>query len=283
MDRKLCAEDALAYSTVRVLAGKNGCAPTSVGTGFLYQVNDKEKNLSKIFIITNKHVIKNSEVIHFKLTHAKTLEEATETKGNNKSSQDITWQLAGNVVNHQSSEVDLCAIDITIPVGSILSTGNKLRSMILDSSWLATQSELEAAKYVEQVLVVGYPRGIWDYHNNLPIARTGTTATHMNENYENKTNFLLDIAAFQGSSGSPVFLYQSPFFRQPDGSISPGTKIKLIGVIWGVIESDIQGEMKIVNVPSSNSSVPVMKSSLNLAIALQASLILDIDAQIFNK
>ena len=100
---------------------------------------------------------------------------------------------------------------------------------------------------------------------------------------ENKTNFLLDIAAFQGSSGSPVFLYQSPFFRQPDGSISPGTKIKLIGVIWGVIESDIQGEMKIVNVPSSNSSVPVMKSSLNLAIALQASLILDIDAQIFNK
>lgn len=279
---KMPIEHALVRSTVRLLAGLSGAPPTSVGTGFFYKIVHPTANIGKILIVTNKHVVRGAEVIHFVLssaTSAANLNEQHQPVG--RKDQEIAWPLAGNLYLHPDPEIDLCGIDVTIPVGHVMEPGNQLRSMFLDAHWLPQSIDKKNMRDVEQVLVVGYPRGLWDNHNNMPIVRLGTTATHPLAHYQNKRNFLVDVAAFPGSSGSPVFSYEAPMFRQADGSFTPGTKVQFIGVVWGVIEWSVEGELKVVEIPSAQKHVPVISTSLNLAIALHAEAIRDLDEQIF--
>ncbi len=44
--------------------------------------------------------------------------------------------------------------------------------------------------------MIGYPNGIWDEANNMPIIRRGITATHPNFNYNGKPEFMIDAACF---------------------------------------------------------------------------------------
>ncbi|MDY0269997.1 hypothetical protein [Trichloromonas sp.] len=193
----------------------------------------------------------------------------------------ISLPLAGNLLLHPDPDIDLCAIDITIPYGLILQSGRQLRSMNLNSTWLLSPDDRKNLRDIEQVLVIGYPSGLWDSHNNMPIARRGSTATHALALYAGKRNFLVDVAAFQGSSGSPVFTYESPMFRQPDGSYTPGTKVNFVGVVWGVIERTVTGDLMAIEMPSAITQVPVLQASLNLAIALHADAVRDMDELVF--
>ncbi|EGQ9234492.1 hypothetical protein SN13_23495 [Vibrio alginolyticus] len=277
----MIVENALVRTTVRVMAGKDGEEPFSVGTGFYYKVQHPQSGNAKILILTNKHVIKGADYIRFVHSYADSLEDVDE-HNQPVGRIDKTEQLpiAPFVFDHPDPDIDLCAIDVTCALASLLNSGKKLRTMILDSSWMLEEKDKSNVRDIEQVLVVGYPRGIWDHHNNMPISRIGNTATHPLANYQNKADFLIDVAAFQGSSGSPVFSYESPMFRQKDGSFTPGTKVNLIGVIWGVIESSVEGELKVMEIPSALKHVPVMNASLSLAIALHAEKIRDLDTLI---
>ncbi|EPT9247896.1 TPA: S1 family peptidase [Photobacterium damselae] len=279
----MIVENALVRSTVRVMAGKDGEEPFSVGTGFYYKVQQPRTGNAKILILTNKHVIKGADYIRFVHSYADSLEDLDEHY-QPVGRIDKTEQLpiAPFVFDHPDSDIDLCAIDVTCVLTPLLRSGKKLRTMILDSSWMLEEKDKSNVRDIEQVLVVGYPRGIWDNHNNMPISRIGNTATHPLANYQDKADFLIDVAAFQGSSGSPVFSYEAPMFRQQNGSFTPGTKVNLIGVVWGVIESSVEGELKVMEIPSALKHVPIMNASLSLAIALQAEKIRDLDTLILS-
>lgn len=277
-------EYALTRTSVRLMAGKHNEEPTSVGTGFFYKATHPSADFTKIMIMTNKHVIAGAEVVHFILSYADSIDNLDDYHQPVKRvDQTFILSLSDSVISHPDPAIDLCAIDITVLIGEILSSGKKLRSMFLDSSWLPSLEDKQNFRDIEQVLVVGYPRGLWDKHNNMPISRIGTTATHPLAMYQGKHDFLIDVAAFQGSSGSPVFSYESPMFRSSDNSYSPGTKATFIGIIWGVIESTVEGRLNLVEIPSSITNVTTMQSSLNLGIALHSDAVLAIDEIIFPK
>jgi hypothetical protein len=251
--------------------------PTSVGTGFFFKVGHADDGPTKALIITNKHVIAGTEVIHFVLPRTQSLTELNDGfQPIDRVDHAFTVSIQPNLFLHPDPDVDLCAIDISVIVGMLLQQ-QKLRVMFLDVSWLPNATDKKMMRDVEEVLVVGYPNGIWDEHNNMPIARVGATATHPISKYKGKRNFLLDIAAFQGSSGSPVFTYESPLFRDANGNYQPGTKVNFIGVIWAVIERTVQGEIKVAEVPSSLKPVPVVQASLNLAVALHGDAVRDLE------
>ncbi|MGZ8916138.1 MAG: S1 family peptidase [Methylobacter sp.] len=279
---KASIEHALARNTVHIAAGASQGQLTSTGTGFFYQITHPTSNLAKVVILTNKHVVRNAAVVQFVLSSAPSvadLDAQHQPKG--RTDHPIFCPLAGNLIAHPDPEIDLCAIDITIPYGQILQSGRQLRSMCIDSSWLPSQQDRDGLRDIEHVLVIGYPIGLWDEHNNMPIARRGSTATHPMAHYSGKRNFLVDVAAFQGSSGSPVFSYEAPMFRQPDGSFTPGTKVNFIGVVWGVIERTVAGKLQAVEIPSALEQIPVLQASLNLAIALHSDAVRDLDEIIF--
>ena len=71
-------ENALVRSTVRVMAGKNGQEPFSVGTGFYYKVQDPKTSNAKILILTNKHVVNGADYIRFVHSYADSLEDLDE-------------------------------------------------------------------------------------------------------------------------------------------------------------------------------------------------------------
>ena len=66
-------------------------------------------------------------------------------------------------------------------------------------------------------------------------------------------------------------------FRQPSGAFTPGTKVGFVGIVWGVIERTTSGELRAVEITSASVNVPVLQTSLNLAIALNADAVRDID------
>ena len=52
-------------------------------------------------------------------------------------------------------------------------------------------SELSA---IEEIIMIGYPVGIWDSANNMPIVRKGITATRPDIDYEGRKEFMIDAA-----------------------------------------------------------------------------------------
>ena len=87
---------------------------------------------------------------------------------------------------------------------------------------IPTDEELKNLDYMEDIFMVGYPRGLCDELNNYPIFRKGVTATHPYVDYQGKREFLLDITNIGGSSGSPVFI-KKEFEIDKNHNITIGT------------------------------------------------------------
>jgi len=51
----------------------------------------------------------------------------------------------------------------------------------------------------------GYPRGLWDHQNNLPIVRRAEIASLPMVNYQGHAQLLVNTPVLPGSEGSPVF------------------------------------------------------------------------------
>jgi hypothetical protein len=126
--------------------------------------------------------------------------------------------------------------------------------------------------------MIGYPNGIWDSVNNLPIIRKGITATHPSIDYDGRREFLIDAACFPGSSGSPVFLFNlSSYTTKSGGTIIGGSRIKLIGVLYAGPQYSAEGEVRIVNVPTQQKVVAVSAIPNNLGFVIKAERLRDFD------
>jgi hypothetical protein len=73
--------------------------------------------------------------------------------------------------------------------------------------------ELYSLSAAEEVIMVGYPREIRDNKYNFPLFRRGICASHPAFDFCGDPGFLIDIASFHGSSGSPVFIHNKGFYR----------------------------------------------------------------------
>lgn len=278
-------ENILTYSVVRIQAKET----QSCGTGFFYKINfGGLENLTKLYMATNKHVIAGAETISFVITTAPSL-EATNRFGQFDGQKHETINLSlgkgehygvsgDTVILHPDSEVDLALIDVTVPVGRYFAS-TKLRMVHLDNTWLHSHSD-RPLRAIETVKVVGYPNGLWDAVNNSPIARTGSTATHPLARLDGKSNFLIDAAVFGGSSGSPIFAFEAPMYLLPQGGYAPGTKASLIGVLWGVVEKNTKGSLVMEKIPAGIEASPLVKTSLNLGVALHAAHLLEMEGVI---
>ena len=83
---------------------------------------------------------------------------------------------------------------------------------------------------MEEVIFVGYPVGLYDEKNLMPILRRGTTATSPQLDYNGSKAFLIDASVFPGSSGSPVLICNQGTYMTRKG-ISIGSRYFLLGII----------------------------------------------------
>ena len=130
--------------------------------------------------------------------------------------------------------------------------------------------------------MIGYPNGLWDSYNNMPIIRRGVTATNVKLDYNNKKEFLIDIAAFPGSSGSPVFIYNQGSYPVEDG-IVVGNRLILLGVLYAGTQMSVEGNIEIMEVPTAN--IPITKSKIpnNIGIIIKIEKLLDFESILEEK
>ncbi len=270
--KQLSMAEQLMYTTVRIECEyQNGNKGS--GTGFFFSFN-AGKSASVPLIITNKHVVNNVSKVFLVLSKA-------DNEGNpiNKDHFRFEFQDFNKlVVSHPDANVDLCAFQIA-PLLNILEKNNqRLFFRSLEKQFIPTQSKLEEIDAIENILMIGYPNGIWDSVNNFPILRSGSTATHPCIDYNGKKEFLIDIACFPGSSGSPVLIYNNSGYTTKQRSTVLGSpRIIFMGVLYALTQYSTHGEIKIVDVPAFQQPITLSNIPNNIGIVIKSELILDFE------
>lgn len=84
---------------------------------------------------------------------------------------------------------------------------------------------------IEEIVTIGYPNGIWDEFNGIPITRKGITATHPKLDYKQQAAFWVDVTIYPGMSGSPVLIHSYGTEYYQKGGMSHGAKTYFLGIL----------------------------------------------------
>ena len=126
-------------------------------------------------------------------------------------------------MGHPDPRVDVAALPI-LPILEKMTEGGAPPFFRSVSSEISLSSQLaEGLDALENVIFIGYPNGIFDSRNLLPVTRRGTTATPISVGYEGSPSFLIDASIFPGSSGSPVFLLDNGSCQPRGGGLAIGS------------------------------------------------------------
>lgn len=256
--------DQLMKSVVRIEATlQDGSVAT--GSGFAYRFASQDGGLHVPAIVTNKHVIEGASKVSLPISVA-------DKSGNSTGKYEvITYELnKNNVMYHPSSEVDLCAI-LAAPIHQYFEQKSLQPALVhLDKEITADIDTFTELLPLEEVTMIGFPNGIWDSTNNGSIARRGVIATIPKNDYLGKKQFVIDMACFPGSSGSPVFLANFGNYSNRDGSIVMGTRIKLLGILYAGPQHTASGEIVLAPVPTQNKPMSFTSMPNNLGYVIKA-------------
>lgn len=265
----------LARCTARLQCGMRATGLTSTGTGFFYSapIPDSPGDIV-LMLVTNKHVVAGCDFAQFTLSSVAPDIDVDAVPSLGQVQQHLTELplQAPRLAMHPDAAVDLCALLITPPVVQIINSGRKLFAAFLSKDTEVVTAERSQVRHVEHVAMVGYPNGLWDHVNDAPLVRQGCTATHPFQKYQGRSEFVIDMTCLPGSSGSPVFMFEDGMYRSAQGSYSPGTKIALLGVLWGGPQISLEGRIEVKPVPHSMQPVSVTTASpMNLGYIIHAS------------
>jgi hypothetical protein len=266
--KKLTPSEQLAHSTVRIECDTTAGA-RSTGTGFFYSLNRNESEHVPV-IITNKHVIAGASTGRFHMTLAK--EDGSPNVGTHRSFSIEAFERQW--FPHPDEKVDLCAMPIAPLLKAIQAENMRPFFVSLDKSIIPSTSDIESMIGLEGITMVGYPNGLWDATNNLPLFRKGNLATDYRYDWNGAPEFLIDAACFPGSSGSPVMLFDIGSYQDRNGNVFGGSRIRLLGVLYAGPVHTITGEVRVVEVPTNQAPVAVAGIPNNLGVVIKASQLL---------
>lgn len=264
---ELSPAEQLSHSTVRIECDVPGGIGT--GTGFFYSL-DKEGDQHVPVIVTNKHVVDGATKGRFLLA----LQDPAGGPAIGKSQAFELDTFEQRWKSHPDPNVDLCAMPIAPLLKEAEQRNQKLYYVPLDKELLPSKTEVEDMIGLENITMVGYPNGLWDRKNNLPIFRRGTLATDYKYDWNGKKEFLIDAACFSGSSGSPVMLFDVAGYQTRKGTFMGSSRIKLLGILYAGPQHTVEGEVKVVLVPTQQKTVAVAGIPNNLGIIIKAEQLL---------
>lgn len=236
----------LLYSTVRI-SGSSG-----IGTGFFFNFKVSEEKRVDL-ILTNKHVVEKNDGLKFRFHEAV-------NQDNKFYPSDNSFDLGINGLEkiwipHPSDNVDLGAFYMEpLKKHSKETLKKDIFAIFFDESIIKDDSFLENASDVtDEVFMVGYPTGLWDEVNNLPIIRKGIAASHPALDFNGLSKGVVDIACFPGSSGSPILLYSQNYTDKSGNTYMGGSKAILLGLLSSGPVFTNEGLITIEEIPTNYS------------------------------
>jgi V8-like Glu-specific endopeptidase len=262
--------ETLMHTTVRLECLLDGNRQTT-GTGFFFSFKIDGKTHVPL-IVTNKHVIEKSRVGTFVLT--KSNEQGEPLFG--QTERVVLDNFESLWIKHPEETVDLAVF----PIGPLYlqaeSKGLKFFAPPIGEDLLPTPEKLADLSGLENITMIGYPNGIWDEKNNMPIVRRGITATNPKYDYNGLPVFVIDCACFPGSSGSPVFIFDQGGYLDAKGNLNlGGGRLMLLGVLFAGPQHIAEGEVQTIEVPLAQVPISLSRIPNNLGFVVKAYKIAD--------
>lgn len=262
----LTVSEQLCYSTVRVETD------TGTGTAFYFQF-DVDKDTKVPLLVTNKHVVEGAKsgriLIHL-------AGEDRSPNGKHIAYTINNFQAPWRA--HPDPALDLCAMPIAGLLNDAADKGARPFYIAFEVGSTVTEQEMGELAALEDIVMVGYPNGIWDSANNMPVVRRGVTATHPRLDYEGRPQFMIDAACFPGSSGSPVVLYNIGSVATRQGLQIGASRVKLLGILYAGPQHTATGELQVVNIPIQQKVLAFSRIPNNLGLVIKATKLLDFRA-----
>ena len=194
----------------------------SFGTGFIFNYKAEEGKFIP-FLITNYHVVENATRIITEFVRAE--DNKPQTKNRIKVELD-----SKKFLSFSNKVLDISAIPIAPITNQILQSGTNIFYRVIDNNIIPKKDQLSELSAIEEITFIGYPNGIYDTENMLPIVRRGITATPIWNDFNNQKKFLIDAGVYPGSSGSPVFIFNQGSFSTNQGLVV-GSRLMFIGML----------------------------------------------------
>jgi len=234
------------------------------GTGFIYHVL-----IDKVpyhFVVTNKHVVEEVNVGTFTFLEGKSTypELGSQIPLEIKDFENI-WYF--------SAEEDL-AITPLAPLQSMAQElfGKQISHYSVPESHIPSDKDVSGFNAIEDVIFIGYPNGVWDEANCIPVIRKGITSSPIYIDFENERRFLIDASVFGGSSGSPVFIYKN-------GVVTVGRSVEtrevafFVGVVSEVFYKTEYASLSSAPIPVKHKQKQTveMQEMIDLGIVIKSS------------
>ncbi|MBQ8977321.1 MAG: trypsin-like peptidase domain-containing protein [Succinivibrionaceae bacterium] len=226
----------LLYTTVPIFTETQN-HDISIGTGFIFSVREGEDG-SIPLLITSNHIFKDAINGYFELHIGENGKPTNKT---------VRVQFDKCVIEgNKLGNLDAIAIPLASALLSLQKQGINVFFRAVDQNMIPSLESQQNFAAIEEVTFIGYPSGIYDDKNKLPITRRGVTATPIWNNFDGKDEFLVDGGVFPGSSGSPVFIFNQGSFSAPNGIVL-GNRLLFVGIISTTLSHVNQTEKDYLN------------------------------------
>lgn len=252
----MAISDHLIKTTVRI-ESKAASGAVAHGTGFLFFFAEAE-GLFVPAIITNRHVVEHYTTTVFHLQTGD--DDRVEQIQINGSDEAWIFHPAG---------LDLAMLPISTVIQGLYDAGKKANVTPFRYSDVADSAYCEGLTVIEDIVMIGYPTGLWDAVHNRPISRRGITATSVNVDFNGHKLFVIDCACWPGSSGSPVIHYQRGVVIEQN-SAHLGEHFKLLGILSSGPVFKANGEITEMSAPATLGSVARTDLMINLGYCIPA-------------
>ena len=261
----------LLFTVVRIETN-DASGNAGLGTGFIFIHN--VGGVRYPFLVTNKHVVAgavNGQVTFIQGDGGQPRLGA----GHQLKIDDFARMWFG----HPGEKIDVAIAPLAPLLEHMSKGGISIFFRGIENSLVPSDERLSKLDALEEVVFIGYPTGIWDRKNLLPVIRKGITATPVGVDFQGEKQFLIDASVFPGSSGSPVFLYNAGIHAEKGGGAVVGTRLLFLGIVASVFFHEEANEIQIMSVPTSHVPVAVFRQMVDLGVVYKASTILEaIDA-----
>lgn len=254
------------FTTVRIEATLTNNS-ISIGTGFIfnYVKNDKQY----LFVVTNKHVIKDS-------TQGKlTFNQSDGEKPILGKVFTIDYPNFENQwIGHSRQDIDVTILPFAPVLNELSQKGIQIFFKAITPDLIPTDEVLmEKINAVEDIIFVGYPSNIYDKRNLMPVVRKGITATPVSVDFEGKPVFIIDASIFPGSSGSPVFLCNIGSYSPKGKGLVVGSRVLFLGVVASVFIRKDLNTIELIDIPTGKIPIVATTQMVDLGIVYKSIVI----------
>jgi hypothetical protein len=243
----------------------------AVGTAFLFRLRLNAGSSIPV-LVTNKHVVEGARSCTIRMCA-----KAPDGSAIPGQTHDIILDnFEDRWIIHPDQEVDLCVMPMQEVWNASDALGVSVLSISIGEEQIPTEEEWNDLTPAESVTMLGYPSALWDQQNNFPLIRQGITATPPYVNYEGRREFMVDLACFPGSSGSPIFAYSAggTYISRSRGAVI-GVRMKLLGILYAGPIYTVEGQIEVRKVPTKKELVPLSRIPMHLGYAIRSVVLAD--------